>query len=184
MKEKIMKKEKIPIPRRAEEYAYEEIKGKLEKQKMKRVFQKPYLYWFIGIFFLYLVLDILISGFYDTIPLIVNYASTVNWFKLGMSLFLTLLIGFLVALNFVYVYILYKERKQCKEGKTLAAAGGVGGLVVGVCPLCVTGLVPLIFGLFGVTFSFASLPFEGVEIQILVVLVLLISLKVLNRNNF
>nr|MBI4156537.1 hypothetical protein [Candidatus Woesearchaeota archaeon] len=87
---------------------------------MKRVFIKPYFYWFVGVFILYLILNILLSGFYDTIPLIINYASTVNWLKLGISLFLTLLIGFLVALNSVYVYILYKERKSCKEGKTLA----------------------------------------------------------------
>ncbi len=150
---------------------------------MKRVFKRPYLYWFIIIFILYLILDIFISGFYNTLPLIFKYSKTVNWFKLGVSLFLTLLIGFLVALNSIYVYVLYKERKQCGEGKALAGVGVVGGLVVGVCPLCVTGIVPLILGIFGTSFSFASLPFQGVEIQVLVIVLLIMSLWMLRRRN-
>ena len=150
---------------------------------MKSIFKRPYIYWFLGIFLLYLVLNIFISGFNDTIPLIIAYASTINWVKLGISLVLTLAIGFLVALNAVYAYILYKERKSCKEGKALAVTGGVGGLVVGICPLCVTGLVPLVLGFLGIGFSFASLPFEGIEIQVLVVVVLLASLHFLRKRN-
>ena len=149
---------------------------------MKRIFQRPYIYWFILIFISYLILNIFISGFNDTIPLIITYAETVNWFKLGISLVLTLAIGFLVAMNAIYVYVLYKERKKCKEGKILAGTGSIGGLIAGVCPLCVTGLVPLILGFFGIGFSFASLPFEGIEIQVLVIAVLSFSLKILSRK--
>lgn len=149
---------------------------------MKRIFKAPYIYFFVLIFILYLILNVFISGFNDTIPLIIVYASTVNWFKLGISLILTLIIGFLVALNVVYIYILYKERKKCKEGKALAGVGSVGGLIVGVCPICVTGLVPLVLGLLGVGFSFASLPFQGIEIQALMIIILIISFKMLNRN--
>ena len=149
---------------------------------MKRVFQKPYLYLFGGIFILYIILNLIFSGFYNTIPLIVVYANTVNWLKLGLSLILSLSIGILVAMTMTLTYIKYKERKECRKGGTLAGVGTVGGLVTGVCPLCITGLLPLFLGLFGVSFSFASLPFEGIEIQVLVVLVLLISLHILNRN--
>lgn len=151
---------------------------------MKRIFKKPYIFWTAGIFILYLILDVFVSGFYNTIPLIINSISTVDWLKLGISLFLTLLIGFLVALNSVYVYILYKERKKCREGKTIAAVGSVGGLIVGICPLCITGILPLVFGALGIGFSFASLPFGGIEIQVLVVAVLLISLKMLKNKTF
>lgn len=150
---------------------------------MKRVFSRPYLYWFVVIFVFYLLLNILLSGFYNTIKLVIIYASTIDWFKLGISLILTLAIGFLVALNSVYVYVLYRERKRCKEGKALAVTGGIGGLVVGVCPLCVTGLIPLIFGFLGIGFSFASLPFQGIEIQVLVVAVLVLSLHLLRKRN-
>ncbi|MEK6952594.1 MAG: hypothetical protein AABX29_06275 [Nanoarchaeota archaeon] len=143
---------------------------------MKQIFKKPYIYWFLGMFIFYIVLNILISGFYNTIPLIIIYSKTVNWLKLGISLVLTLFIGFLVSLNGVLIYIEYKERKECK-GVGAASAGTVGGLIVGVCPLCITGIFPLILGLIGIGFSFASLPFQGIEVQILIALVLFVSYK-------
>jgi len=149
---------------------------------MKLLFKKPYIYFVILIFLVYLLLNILISGFYNTIPLILVYAATVNWFKLGISLFLTLVIGVLIASNSVLIYIKYKERKKCRKEITLSSAGAIGGLVAGVCPLCVTGLVPLILGIFGVGFSFASLPFQGIEVQVLVVIVLFVSLINLSRK--
>lgn len=148
---------------------------------MKEILRKPHVYWFLGIFIFYLVLDILISGFYDTIPLIIIYASTVNWLKLGLSLILTLVIALLVAMNSVLVYLKYKERKKCK-GVGTATAGTIGGLVVGVCPLCVTGIFPLILGLIGISLSFGSLPLQGIEIQALVVLILLLSSLNLSKN--
>ena len=148
---------------------------------MKRIFKKPYIYCIILIFVIYLGLNILVSGFYNTIPLIIIYANNVNWFKLGISLILTLVIGFLVAVNCVLIYVKYKERKKCRGAGT-ASAGAIGGLIVGVCPLCVTGLFPIILGLLGISFSFAILPFQGIEIQVLVVLVLLISLWMLKKN--
>ena len=146
---------------------------------MKQVFKKPYVYWFLGIFIFYLILNVLISGFYDTIPLIIVYFNTVNWLKLGISLLLTLVIGFLVSLNGVLIYIKYKERKKCK-GVGTAGVGAVGGLIAGVCPLCVTGIIPLILGFLGVSFSFGVLPFQGIEIQVLVALVLFIGYRQLN----
>ena len=130
---------------------------------MKEVFRKPFVYWFIGIFILYVLLNIFLSGFYETIPLILLYANTVNWLKLGVSLTLTLITGLLVALVSVLAFIRYKERKQCKEGVALASAGGIGGLAVGVCPLCVTGIFPLLLSFFGISFSFGSLPFQGIH---------------------
>jgi hypothetical protein len=149
---------------------------------IKRIFKKPHLFSLIIIFVVYLVLAVILSGFYNTFKLILIYANTVNWFELGISIFLTLLIGFLVAVNSVLAYIKYKERKRCKEGIATAGAGTVGGLIVGVCPLCVTGLVPLILSLLGVTFTFASLPLKGIEIQVLVVAILLISFRMLRKK--
>lgn len=150
---------------------------------MKEVFRKPYFYWVFFIFLLYLVLNFLISGFYETLQLVIIYANTVDWVKLGISILLTLAIGFLVAVNFVFSYILYKERKKCKEGVATAGVGAVGGLIVGICPLCVVGIFPLIFSALGLTFSFASLPFNGIEIQSLVVLILLGSLFMLKKSS-
>ncbi|MDP4038978.1 MAG: hypothetical protein Q8P57_00125 [Candidatus Pacearchaeota archaeon] len=145
---------------------------------MKEIFKKPYVYWFLGIFIFYLLLNVLISGFYNTIPLIVVYASTVNWFKLGLSLLLTLGIGFFVSANSILIYSKYKERKKCK-GEGVSIIGAVGGLIVGVCPLCVTGIFPLVLGFLGVGFSFGVLPFQGLEVQALVLIALIFGFRML-----
>ncbi len=147
------------------------------------IFRKPYIYWFFGIFIFYLILNVLISGFYNTIPLIIVYASTVNWLKLGFSLILTLIIGVLIAFNSVLIYIKLQERKKCNKEITLSGLGAVGGLATGICPLCITGILPLILGFIGISFSLASLPLNGIEIQFLISLILLISLYNLSKNS-
>jgi|SRR3989344_4716377 len=149
---------------------------------MKTIFEKPYIYFVILIFLVYLLLNIFLSGFYNTIPLILVYAKTLNWFKLGASLFLTFVIGLLIAFNSVLIYIKYQERKKCKNEMALSSVGAVGGLVIGVCPLCFIGLIPLLLGIAGISFSLASLPFQGIEIQVLVVIILLASLINLSRK--
>lgn len=149
---------------------------------MNTLFKKPYIYFVILIFLVYLGLNVILSGFYNTIPLILVYVKTVNWLKLGISLFLTLTTGALIAFNSVLIYVKYKERKKCKKELSLSSIGAIGGLVTGVCPLCVTGLIPLILGFIGVSFSLASLPFQGIEVQVLVVIILLVSLINLSRR--
>ena len=149
---------------------------------MKTLLKKPYIYFVILIFLVYLSLNVILSGFYNAIPLILVYAKTLNWFKLGISIFLTIIIGALIAFNSVLIYVKYKERRKCKKELTLSSAGAIGGLVTGVCPLCVTGLIPLILGFIGVSFSFASLPFQGIEVQVLVVIILFVSLINLSRK--
>ena len=149
---------------------------------MKKIFKKPYLYWGIGIFIFYEVLNFIASGFYNTIKLIFIYASNINWLEIIISVSLSLIIGALVAINGVFVYIKYKERKKCKESGLVAGFGTATGLATGFCPLCITGIFPIILGLLGFSFSFASLPFKGIEIQVLAVLILLTSLWMLNRK--
>src|SRR3989344_7099541 len=149
---------------------------------MRILFRKPYVYFVLLIFFLYILLDLVLSGFYSTIPLIILYSKTVDWLKIGTSLFLTFSIGILVALNSVLLYIKHKERKHCRSTMALSGVGATAGLITGVCPLCVTGVIPLLLGLLGVSFSFATLPFGGIEIQALVALVLLTTLITLSRK--
>lgn len=149
---------------------------------MNILLKKPYIYFVVVIFLIYIILDIILSGFYNTIPLILFYAKTVDWVKLSISLFLTMGIGILIASNFVLIYAKYQERKQCRQAGTVATVGALGGLVVGVCPLCITGIFPIIWGALGISFSFLSLPFQGVEIQILIVITLIISLFMLRNK--
>jgi len=150
--------------------------------RMNRIFQKSNIYAAIFIFILYIIVAVFISGFYNTIPLVLRYASTVNWTELSLSILFSLIIGALVALNAVALYINYKERRKCKEAGVVATAGTIGGLAAGICPLCVTGLFPLILGLFGITFSFAILPFKGLEVQALSIILLSVSLRIMTRH--
>lgn len=151
---------------------------------MKRVFRRPYIYWTVALFLLYLVIAIIISGFYNTFQLIIRYADTVNWWKLSFSLILSLIIGVLVAINSVYLFIRYRERKACKKETTLASLGTAGGLITGICPLCVTGLLPLLFGALGISFSFGMLPLQGIEVQLFTVGILAISLYSLQKKSY
>src|SRR3989344_5705132 len=144
---------------------------------MKKILQKPYIYSIIAIFFIYSTLNFYTSGFNNTFQLILKYASTVNWLEIIISITFSLIIGIFVALNSVLLYIKYKERQKCKNQTILAGLGAIGGLATGFCPLCVAGLLPLILGLLGITLSFASLPFNGLEIQLLVIIILFISYK-------
>ncbi|MBI4159058.1 hypothetical protein HY500_02250 [Candidatus Woesearchaeota archaeon] len=149
---------------------------------IKQVFKKPYLYYFILIFLIYLILNVIFSQFYITIQYIPKYLETIKWQELITSALLSLAIGFLVSLNSLLVYIKYKERKNVKKQGILATLGIMGGFATGVCSACVAGLFPLIFGLFGISFSFLSLPLKGIEIQILVILILLINLYFLKKH--
>ncbi|MBI2507629.1 hypothetical protein HYV89_01620 [Candidatus Woesearchaeota archaeon] len=149
---------------------------------MKRIFQRPYIFWFIFVFTIYMIFNIVFSGFYDTIPLIIIYAQTVNWVKLSISIFLSLITGFLVSLLSVLLFIKYKEREECKKAGILAGSGALSGLAVGICPLCVTGIFPIILASLGVSFSFASLPFQGTEIQFLIVFMLLTSFFIVKKS--
>jgi hypothetical protein len=143
---------------------------------MKFIFRKPYIFIFLISFFGFLVLDIFVSGFNKTALLLYYSAGSADWVKLSISFFLTLVISLLIAINATYLYAKYKSHKVLKEASILSSVGVIGGLATGVCSSCVTGLFPFIFGLFGVTFTWAFLPFGGVEIQLLVILLLSYSL--------
>jgi len=150
--------------------------------ELSQIFRKPYIFWLIGIFIVYLLINIFVSGFYNTIPLIINYVDTVNLFKLSLSLIFSIFIGILVSINAVISYLKYKERKKCKEGIALGTLGTIGGLAVGVCPLCITGIFPLILSFLGISFSFASLPFDGIEVQLFVIFLLSAGLYLLKGD--
>ena len=143
---------------------------------MKRIFQKPYLYWVIVIFFIYMAINIFVSQFYITLQYIPYYLKTIHWGELILGAIFSLTIGILVAINMVYTYIRYKERKKYKAEGALTCAATIGGLATGVCSACVAGIVPLIFSLLGLSFSWLSLPFRGMEIQVFVIAMLLLGL--------
>lgn len=151
---------------------------------IRRVFSRPQVYYLLIIFLSYSVINYFTSGFNKTLSVVIIYLSSVDITKLVLSAILSLMIGLLIAINAVITYMKYKERMDCKNSVGLTSIGTIGGLATGVCPLCITGLFPLIFGLFGVTFSYATLPFQGIEIQVLVIVILFVSLLLLIRKEY
>ena len=150
---------------------------------MKIIFTKPYLFWLIIIFVFYIALAVILSKFYINFKYIIYYLTTINWTYFLISIIFTLIIGFLVALNLVYSYIKYKQHKEFKKETAVTCFGTIGGLSTGVCPVCVSGLFPFLLGTFGISFTYAILPFKGLEIQFLVILVLVTNLYFLHRRS-
>jgi len=148
---------------------------------IKKIFKSPYIYFLILIFLGYSISNIIISQFYITIQYIPKYLETIRWGELLLSGIFSLAIGILIAINSILIYIKFKERKKIKKQALLVSLGTVGGFATGVCSACVAGLFPLIFGLFGVSFSFLSLPFKGMEIQLLVIGILIINTYILTK---
>lgn len=74
------------------------------------------------------------------------------------------------------------KRKKNIQATALAGAGTVGGLATGVCSACVASVFPFFFGIFGITISFAALPFQGLEVQLTLILLLIGNLYYMQRK--
>lgn len=177
----------------------EGIKQKGEKRynrittALTRVLTKPYIFWTLGIFAFYTTLNIIISQFYVTIRYIPYYLGTINWTELILSFVFSFSIAALIAINSVSAYIKYQERKNLgtadnanatgnvSKACAVTAAGTAGGLATGVCSACLTGLIPLAMSVIGISFSWAALPFKGLEVQAAVVVLLSLNLYFLTK---
>ena len=135
---------------------------------------------FIFIFLLYLILAFFLSDFYLSVPYIPYYSSTIDWIEFSFSIFLTLVIAILTAVNGVQIYKNFKKISSSQKG--ISCAGTVIGLTTGVCSTCVAGFFPFIFGIVGISFSYLSLPFKGLEIKMLSIILLLIGFYFLKKE--
>ncbi len=144
--------------------------------------RRPYVFWTGGIFVFYLVLLFVIGNFPTTIPLALRYAPFWTRLEIATSLIFSIVIAGLVACNGVMAYVRYQERKRLHAGATVAGVGTLGGFAAGLCPVCLSGLLPIIFGFFGVTFSLAVLPFNGLELQVAVLILLAFNFRYLARK--
>jgi len=140
--------------------------------------KKPYSYYFLTIFFIYMIINIILSEFYITIQYIPYYLETIKWSLLLFSALSSIIIGLLIAININLMILRYRDSK--KLNLKLTPIGFLLGLSTGICPACITGLFPFLFSLFG--FSLLTLPFKGLEIQVLSMVLLLISTLLLLKE--
>lgn len=155
------------------------------KQRLRKikqaVFNKPYAFYFIIIFFAYIFINILINQTYVTFETFFSIYRPSFYLP---YIFLNVLIAMLVALNINLIIIKFKEISFMSAGSEgFSFLGVVGGLVGGACPGCIAGFLPAMLGLFGVVgFSLYNLPFRGLEIQVLSIVLLIIGSLLLSRD--
>jgi len=148
---------------------------------MRRLLRRPYVFWVLGIFVAYMALNVTLSQFYITVRFMHYYAQTLNWPELVLSALFSIAIGALIAMNAALGYIRMRERGPAVKEGALACAGTFAGLSTGVCSACVTGFAPVVLSALGLTAGFVGLPFKGIEIQVLTILVLSVNLRLLGR---
>lgn len=94
----------------------------------------------------------------------------------ALSLTISVLFGIYLAL-FIFRRDLIKDNKNTK-----AVISGLGGTITGViaaaCPTCGAP----VFALFGAPLALMSLPFQGLEIKVLSILLLLLSIYLLTES--
>lgn len=104
------------------------------------------------------------SGFWYTI------------FSLAMSLVIAILAGIYLAL-FLFRRNLIKEKKNLRHTAT-GAGGTATALLASGCPSCGAP----VFAIFGFPLALTSLPFRGLEIKLLSILLLALSIYLLIEN--
>ena len=104
--------------------------------------------------------------------LIVGISTSRTWYSATSMILLSILGGIVLAMT------LFLIRRQIKFN----AASGTGGLLIGIiapsCSACAIGLL----GLLGVGGAIAALPFEGLEINVLALILLLWSMFYLAKK--
>ena len=150
---------------------------RLERIKQATV-QPPYLFSFIFIFLVFTGINVVANQLYVTTPVLFSY----NLKIVIPYVFFAILVAGLIALNINLMILRYKERTVNKEGG-LTALGVFGGLMGGACPSCFVGVFPAVLGIFGFSISLSSLPLNGLEIQLVSALFLVIAVMFLTKDN-
>ncbi|MAG07633.1 hypothetical protein CMI46_02355 [Candidatus Pacearchaeota archaeon] len=150
-------------------------------QKIKEVtIRKPYVFYFLLVLIIYLTLNSVINQTYITNPILLSS------YKLSFSIpyiILSIFVALLVALNVNLIIFKLKEYRQINKASSLSLVGVFGGILGGACPGCFVGLFPAFIGLFGISATLGNLPFLGLEIQVASIILLVIGVILLTKEN-
>ncbi len=118
----------------------------------------------------FLALDYLIFSQATTLRI---FTSQNTGFYTSLSFALSIITAILFAISIVMlVYILKKKKEQAKDSAPTSLLGTIFGVVASGCPVCGAWLLPLL----GVAGSLAAFPFQGLEVKLLAVILLVYSL--------
>ncbi len=154
--------------------------SQIQKYKIKlALFSKPYIFLQIIWIFLFILLNIYLNDLH-----IIGF----SFFHYPLSFiipYLLLLIfnSIFVSLNINLFLIKFQEVKLVSAKQSFfGVLGTFFALLTGACPGCVAGFFPAFVGLFGSTITLNSLPFNGLELQAISLLLLIIGTFYLSKD--
>lgn len=157
----------------------------MEKRRLlkirKAVFSWPYNLIFILTLISYLFLTVYVNELHVTAETLFNTA------KSFLIPFLTahIIIALLVPITIILIVLRVRELQEINsiaKGGSVSLIGTFIGILGGACPGCFAGLLPAIVGIFGSSFALTDLPFFGLEIQMLSIILLIISISILTKD--
>ena len=99
------------------------------------------------------------------------------------SLFLMIATAILLGINGILIARHISFRKKMVAHGGLAAIGISTGLIGSACSACAVGVAPILLGSLGTAFSLSTLPFFGLELSVLAVLLLGVSTVCLTNDS-
>ncbi len=174
-----MASKKRKVSKKVSKPKVSKTKFRFFNRKMREaLLSKPYSFYFLLFFFLYLALNIYINELHITYGVMIHNPI----YGVPMVL-LTVSIALFVALSINLMIMKFKELKKVNGGvggiTTLAIFLGIMG---GACPGCIVGLFPVVMGMFGgAAFSLSVLPFYGLELQAASLVLLIIGTRLMSK---
>jgi len=104
----------------------------------------------------------------------------VKWY-VWVSVPLSIVIAALIGVSFALLFAKVQDIKEVKTGSATSFGGILAGLLAAGCPSCAVGVFPFVASLFGISATLASLPFGGIELQLLSVALLCVSIYFLTK---
>ena len=149
-------------------------------QKIKNILkQKPYFKIFTITFLIYLVLSIFLINYFFLGFKLFFQQSTYAIFNLLFTLILASLLG----INVPLIIYRFKEARRYNNESGTGIFTSILSLFGAGCPVCSFTILSLIIPGFTTAFSLAILPFKGLEIQFLGIILLLMSIFTLTKED-
>src|SRR3989344_6649042 len=151
-------------------------------EKIKNVLkQKSYFKIFLITFIFYLLLSTyLIYYFFNGFYLFFNYS--IKYYPY-LNILFTIILSFLFGINLSLILFRFKEIKKYNNESGTGIFTSVLSLFSAGCPVCSFTILSFLIPGLSATFSLAILPFNGLEIQLFGIFLLLISIFILTKEN-
>lgn len=143
--------------------------------------QRKYLIITVSIAILYVLFSLYLLNYFF-IGLINFFKYDQLWYVIS-NLILTFIVAFLLGINIAVNIHRFAELKQFSRSSTVGIFGSFFSFLGIGCPSCSLSIATSLVPSLGTVFVLGILPLKGLEIQIVSILVLLLSLYFLTKDN-